>query len=88
VSDMTFREWYDENLQRLVKGTLYDALQEAWQEADKQAKACVTELLDYAQHDSWRCGYHGECHCGLNAITDRYGLPAVPLPEKGEINEP
>jgi hypothetical protein len=81
---MTFHEWYDENLQRLVKGTLYDALQEAWQEADKQSKQCVTELLDYAQHDSWRCGYNSECHCGLNAITEKYGLPAVPLPEKGE----
>jgi hypothetical protein len=46
--------------------------------------ALISELLDYVQHDSWRCGYHGECHCGLNTITERFGLPAVPLPEKGD----
>jgi hypothetical protein len=54
------------------------------QAAQAEQKECVTELLDYAQHDSWRCGYNQECHCGLNAITERYGLPAVPLPEKGD----
>ena len=75
---MTFKEWY-----RLNVGTPI-GLEEAWQEADKQAKECITELLDYAQHDSWRCGYNGECHCGLNTITERFGLPAVPLPEKGK----
>jgi hypothetical protein len=81
---MTFHDWYDNNLNRLIKGNLHDALQEAWQEADKQAEECIKELLDYAQHDSWRCGYNGECHCGLNTITEKYGLPAVPLPEKGD----
>jgi hypothetical protein len=45
-----FHEWYDENLQRLVKGTLYDALQEAWQEADKQSKECITEKPEPIDH--------------------------------------
>jgi hypothetical protein len=40
---MTFHEWYDTNLHRLIKGNLHDALQEAWQEADKQSKECITE---------------------------------------------
>jgi len=52
--------------------------------ADKAVKELVDDLLSYVQHDSWRCGYRGECHCGLNAITERFGLPAIPLPEKGE----
>ncbi len=67
---------------------------EQWREANPEAgaltiwqaaqKALADDLFDYAQHDSWRCGYQGECHCGLNAITEKYGLPAVPLPEKGD----
>jgi hypothetical protein len=60
-------------------------IEETARKAERElAKECITELLDYAQHDSWRCGYGGECHCGLNAITEKYGLPAVPLPEKGD----
>jgi hypothetical protein len=65
----------------ITAGDIWEAAQAAERE---RAKECITELLDYAQHDSWRCGYNGECHCGLNTITERYGLPAVPLPEKGE----
>jgi hypothetical protein len=63
---------------------MIDKNQDAWAAKMELAKECIKELLDYAQHDSWRCGYHGECHCGLNAITEKYGLPAVPLPEKGD----
>lgn len=42
----------------------------------------MAELLEYAAHDSRRCRYYQECHCGLNDLTAKLGLPAVPLPEK------
>ena len=81
---MTFEEWYSDNWPRLTGGRFKDGIKESWQEADKQAQECIKELLDYAQHDSWRCENRGECHCGLNTITERFGLPAIPLPEKGD----
>jgi hypothetical protein len=88
VSDMTFRQWAESHQLGDLPDVVYRYTEAAWQAAQAAQKECVTELLDYAQHDSWRCGYNGECHCGLNAITKKYGLPAVPLPEKGENNEP
>lgn len=39
----------------------------------------VLDLLDYLQHDSWRCAYTGKCHCGLDVITDKLGLERVPV---------
>ena len=39
----------------------------------------VMDLLDYLQHDSWRCAYTGVCHCGLDALTDKLGLERVPV---------
>lgn len=32
---MTFHDWYDTNLHRLIKGNLHDALQKAWQAAQQ-----------------------------------------------------
>lgn len=82
---MDFDDWWE---RQGLWPSEYTAACAAWQTAQQaereRAKECITELLDYAQHDSWRCGYNNECHCGLNTITERFGLPAVPLPEKGE----
>ena len=75
---MTFEEWAEHARLTPAGKAIADT---AWQAGQK---ALADELLDYAQHDSWRCGYYGECHCGLNTITERFGLPAIPLPEKGE----
>jgi len=41
-----------------------------------------TLIADYASHDSWRCAYYDECHCGLDERTDSLGLPRVPRPPK------
>lgn len=41
--------------------------------------AILTELADdYATHDSWRCGYYDECHCGLNELQKQSGLEPSP----------
>lgn len=51
----------------------------------EKAEARVTELeglLEYLAHDSWRCGYHQECLCGLDALTDALHLSRIPYPEK------
>lgn len=37
----------------------------------------IGDLRDFAQHDSWRCGFYVECHCGLDALTADMGLPRV-----------
>jgi len=47
----------------------------------------VMDLLDYLQHDSWRCGYTGKCHCGLDALTDRLGLERVKIENKTQRSE-
>jgi len=39
-------------------------------------------IANYAAHDSWRCAYYDECHCGLDERTDLLGLPRVPRPPK------
>jgi hypothetical protein len=41
----------------------------------------VYELLEYAQHDSWRCRYHQKCHCGLDDLCEKMGIKKVALPE-------
>jgi hypothetical protein len=50
---------------------------------DKIMKILKEDLCEYLQHDSWRCGYHQECHCGLNDLTDKLGLERIELPQKG-----
>jgi hypothetical protein len=40
------------------------------------------ELAEFLAHDSWRCDYYKECHCGLNDTTDKLGLPRVPYEGK------
>jgi hypothetical protein len=42
----------------------------------------LKELWEYLQHDSWRCGYHQKCHCGLDILTDKLGMERIPLPNK------
>ena len=36
------------------------------------------DLIEYLHHDSWRCDYYAKCHCGLDDLTDKLGLPRVP----------
>jgi len=46
-------------------------------------KVCFEDLLDlleYVQHDSWRCQRYQKCHCGLDALTDKMGLDRIPVP--------
>lgn len=38
----------------------------------------VEELWSYAHHDSWRCNYYGECHCGLDDLCKQMGLDLHP----------
>jgi hypothetical protein len=35
------------------------------------------DLIEYLQHDSWRCVYYLECHCGLNDLTDKIGIERI-----------
>jgi hypothetical protein len=63
----------------ITAGHIWDAAQQ--EERQKWLKI-VNELLEYAQHDSWRCGYNGECKCGLNGFLASHNLTPVPLPEK------
>lgn len=41
-----FHDWYDDNLQRLIKGNLHDALSESWQAAQKAEREKHKDLLD------------------------------------------
>jgi hypothetical protein len=45
---MTFHQWYDTNLHRLIKGNLHDALQEAWQAAQQAERERIMKALDAA----------------------------------------
>jgi hypothetical protein len=45
---MTFHQWYDANLHRLIKGNLHDALQEAWQRAQAAERERIMQALDAA----------------------------------------
>jgi hypothetical protein len=40
------------------------------------------DLVEYLKHDSWRCDYYQDCHCGLNYLTDKLNLPRVPYEGK------
>ena len=42
----------------------------------------MLDLLEYIQHDSWRCEYYNKCHCGLDTLTDKLGLRRVPVSQK------
>lgn len=48
----------------------------------KRIAELETVVRDYASHDSWRCAYYSECHCGLNEATDRLGLLRIPYPSQ------
>jgi len=54
------------------------------QELEELKKILKEDLCEYLQHDSWRCGYHKKCHCGLDILTDKLGMERIPLPIKGE----
>jgi len=43
-------------------------------------KMAAELIAEFAKHDSWRCAYYSECHCGLDDETDRLQLPRVPYP--------
>lgn len=58
---------------------------EEWEKRCLEAERKVTDnsgLLEYVTHDSWRCAYYQVCHCGLNDLTDKMGLPRVAIPSK------
>ena len=40
-------------------------------------------LIEYLEHQSWRCSYYSECHCGLDDATDRLGIARIPYPPQG-----
>lgn len=48
------------------------------QAAEERIAALVELADDYASHDSWRCGYYDECHCGLNELQRQAGLELSP----------
>ena len=48
------------------------------QAAEARIAALVELADDYASHDSWRCGYYDECHCGLNELQKQAGLELSP----------
>lgn len=74
-----FDEWADNhNLTETGKAETRGA----WKAAANAERLKYLELLDYLAHDSWRCGYHGECQCGLNTMLESLGLDPVPLQEK------
>lgn len=40
----------------------------------------LADVIEYAQHDSWRCEYrerYKTCRCGLDDLMARLGLPPV-----------
>ena len=45
-------------------------------------------FLENAQHDSWRCTYYPECHCGLWEACDEMGLERIALPPRPEVSAP
>lgn len=61
-----------------VGGPAIDALRAKLQAAEKRTAALVELADDYASHDSWRCGYYDECHCGLNDLQKKAGLELSP----------
>lgn len=36
----------------------------------------------YARHQTWKCAYHQECHCGLDDACDSLGIERVPYSAK------
>jgi len=44
----------------------------------KWLRESIQELTEYLKHDSWRCDYYQDCHCGLNELTDKLKLQRVP----------
>lgn len=38
----------------------------------------IAELADYAVHGKWRCKHYKKCHCGLDELCDKIGIPRVP----------
>lgn len=58
-----FEEWYDDNLQELLKGNLHDSLDKAWQAAqtDLIQKAWNMYREDLADGLMQLCGIEVEC---------------------------
>jgi hypothetical protein len=57
---------------------------------DQDCRHCMTSNFDnlrsqlddlafYLEHSSWRCNYYRECHCGLNDLCDKMGIPRIPF---------
>lgn len=64
-----------------------DSLRAKLQAAEKRTAALVELADDYASHDSWRCGYYDECHCGLNDLQKKAGLELSPCGYAKDTNE-
>ena len=61
------------NSSKVLKKELLKRLEEG-DRAVEAMKIVKEDLVEYLQHDSWRCGYHQKCHCGLDILTDKLGL--------------
>lgn len=48
----------------------------------EEAKRLEDAIAEFAKHDSWRCAYYSECHCGLDDETDRLQIPRIPYPKQ------
>lgn len=65
-----------------IEDRLFEALAKVWELI--RLEQSIPDLLEYVNHDSWRCGYDGKCVCGLNNLTDKLKIDRVPLPVKGQ----
>lgn len=88
-----FEEWYDENLQELLKGNLHDALAEAWQAAQAAERERTKELV-YVLKEAVDCGLvpktpasEGGASKYARRVIAAYTIRAA-IAKYEEINEP
>lgn len=60
----------------------YLSLQALYIQQLNTRKLMAEVIAEYAKHDSWRCDYYRECHCGLWEACDEIGIERTALPEK------
>jgi len=55
-------------------------LVEAAKELRDQRSRCLElegAFQEFATHGSWRCNHYDECHCGLDDLCDKLGIPRI-----------
>ncbi len=57
-------------------------LQEANASLTRKLATAIQHFKENASHDSWRCSYYPECHCGLWEVCDEMGIERIELPPK------